>query len=336
MAVNKNALMRYKTLDTCFRNTGKRYFIEDLIKECESKLQETNPDLNGISRRQIFDDIAFMQSKEGWDIDLEKRREGKRVYYRYADVSFSINNMPLNEVEINELQSVAVVLSQFGGMPRFEWLNELLPKLRQGMASKDASTAIIEFDSNPYLKGVEHLGTLRNAIFYKTILRIGYRPYENELANELELHPYFLKQYNNRWFLFGYNPDKGRYNWNLAIDRIVSIKETKGKYHNNTTIDWQDYFYDIIGVTKPENGSPEEVILHFLGRTGNYMESKPIHGSQKSKWINETTLEVRLRLMINYELEREILSYADSVKVIAPVKLVDTIRARLANALQAY
>jgi len=336
MAINKNALIRYKTLDNCFRNPGKRYFIEDLMEECAVVLSEIDPQSNGISRRQIFDDIAFMESKAGWNIDLERRREGKRIYYRYTDNSFSINNMPLNEVEVNELKSVSLILSQFKGMPQFEWLNELLPKLGQGMASKDASTAIIEFDNNPYLKGVEHLGVLRNAIFYKTVLRITYQPYEKEVAFELTIHPYFLKQYNNRWFLFGYNPDNDRYNWNLAIDRIIRIEETKAKYHNNTEIDWTRYFDDIIGVTIPEQGVVEEVILQFFGRTGKYMESKPLHGSQRVKRLDGLTLEVKLRVIINYELEREILAYADSVKVISPLSLAGSIRGRLANALKIY
>jgi predicted DNA-binding transcriptional regulator YafY len=336
MAINKNALIRYKTLDNCFRNRSKRYFIEDLIEACTAVLSEIDAQSNGISRRQIFDDITFMESKAGWNIELERRRDGKRIYYRYADPSFSINNSPLNEVEINELRSASLILSQFKGMPRFEWLNELLPKLGQGMASKDASVTIIEFDDNPYLKGIEHLGTLRNAIFYKTVLKIVYHPYNNEEPHELTLHPYFLKQYNNRWFLFGYNPENDRYNWNLAIDRIVHIGETKGKYHKNTAIDWQTYFDDFIGVTKPDGGIVADVTLQFFGRTGRYIESKPLHPSQRSKWIDMQTLEVRLKVMINYELEREILSYADSVKVIAPASLASPIRTRLADALNLY
>ena len=105
MATTKNALIRYKVLDKCFRNPGRRYFIEDLIAECDSILLYIDPDSNGISRRQIFEDIAFMESQEGWSIDLMRHKEGKRVFYRYADISFSINNMPLNEVEINQLNS---------------------------------------------------------------------------------------------------------------------------------------------------------------------------------------------------------------------------------------
>lgn len=310
--------------------------MEDLIAACETVLLEMYPKSNGISRRQIFEDIAFMESEEGWRIDLEKHRDGKKVYYRYADMSFSINHMPLNEVEVNQLKSAMGILSQFKGMPQFEWVNELIPKLQQGIASGAASPTIIEFDSNQYLKGIEYLGALHNAIFYKKPLSVSYRPFKNETPFEMVIHPYFLKQYNNRWFLFGYNPEKEKYDWNLAIDRIVAIKEIKGVYQENDKIDWQEYFEDIIGVTKPIDAKPEKVVLHFTGNTINYIETKPLHGSQKSKRPDDETLEVSLQLIINYELERLILSYADTVSVVQPLSLAETIKNRLEKALKQY
>ena len=336
MATNKNAFIRYKVLDNCFRNPGRRYFIDDLIAECESVLLEIDPKSNGISRRQIFEDIAFMESKEGWSIELDKLRDGKKVYYRYADMSFSINNMPLNEVEINQLKAAVDILSQFKGMPQFEWVNELVPKLQQGIASDEVSATIMEFDSNQYLKGIEHLGPLHNAIYYKKVLTISYQPFENDSPFDVVIHPYFLKQYNNRWFLFGFNPAVKKYDWNLAIDRIISIKETKGSYQKNDKIDWQEYFEDIIGVTKPVGSELIKIILHYFGKTGKYIESKPMHVSQKSRWIDENTLEVNLELIINYEFERLILSYAESVKVLSPLTFVDTINKRLKNAIKLY
>ena len=336
MSTNKNALIRYKVLDNCFRNPGKRYFIEDLIAECDMVLLEINPSSDGISRRQILQDISFMESKEGWGIELDRTREGKRVFYKYTDPFFSINNMPLNDVEINHLKAAVNILSQFKGMPQFEWVNELVPKLQQGIASDETSATIIEFDSNQYLKGIEHLGPLHNAIYYKKVLTITYQPFENEIPFEVILHPYYLKQYNNRWFLFGYNPENEKHDWNLALDRIVSIHEKKARFHPNKEINWTEYFEDIIGVTKPMGNKVEKVVLHFVGKTGKYIETKPLHGSQKPKWIDENIFEVRLDLIINYELERLILSYADSVKVISPLKLSKLIQGRLENSLKLY
>jgi len=336
MANTKNALIRYKILDTCFRNTGKRYSIEDLINECEKTLLELEPNSNGISLRQIRDDIAFMKSTEGWDIELGNFKDGKKMYYRYIDTSFSINNMPLNDLEINQLQSALDILSQFKGMPQFKWIHELLPKLKQGIVTDKKRSHIIDFDNNEYLKGIDNLGLLFNAIHYKKVLSVMYKPYENSSSSEIIIHPYFLKQYNNRWFLFGYNPENEKYDWNLAIDRIESVKELKSKYQKNDVIDWEEYFEDIIGVTKPLDKKVENVVLQFIGRTAKYIETKPIHGSQKPKWLDENTLEVRLEIIINYELERLILSYADSVIVKKPASLAKIVKERLIAASKNY
>jgi len=336
MATNKNALIRYKVLDKCFRNSGRRYFIDDLIEACNQVLSDISADSTGISRRQIFDDIAFMESREGWSIDLERLKDGKKAFYRYEDTSFSINNMPLNEVEINQLKSAIDILSQFKGMPQFEWVHELLPKLQEGISQHATSTNIIEFDNNKYLKGIEHIGTLYHAIFYKKVLDIKYQPFDMPEPYHLILHPGHLKQYNNRWFLFGFNPEMGKSDWNLAIDRIVEINETNEKYNHKAAIDWEDYFEDIIGVTKNLDENTEDIILVFYGKTAKYIESKPIHGSQKSKWINENELEIRLKLIINYELEHFILAYADSVKVVQPLSLIEKIRFRIGQANKLY
>ena len=333
MAITKYPLIRYKILDKCFRNTGKRYFIEDLVKECENVILEMDSESSGISVRQIREDIAFMKSAEGWSIEIEDNRVGRKMYYRYADPDFSINNMPLNEIEINRLMEAVDTLSQFKGMPQFKWLNELVPKLQQGIGIK--KEIIIEFDNNEYLKGIDYLGQIYNAIYYKKVLLIEYQPFESESSINFTIHPHYLKQYNNRWFLFGFNNENEKADWNLAIDRIKKITEVNIKYKPNK-IDWSDYFEDIIGVTKPIDTSPEKIILHFYGKTGKYMETKPIHGSQKSNWITNDTLELKLNLIINYELERLILSYADTVKVIHPLELEKKIKGRLKQADNLY
>lgn len=336
MATNKNALIRYKMLDSCFRNPGKRYFIGNLIEECDRILAEIDPDTKGISRRQIFDDIAFMESSEGWSIELDRHKEGKRVYYRYQDLSFSINNMPLNEVEINQLKEAVDILSQFKGMPQFDWISELIPKLRQGISAEDSKTKLMEFESNEDLKGKDHLGFLYNALKYKTPLKISYQPFQSEKADSLIFHPYFLKQYNGRWFLFGLNPATGKSDWNLAIDRIVELENASLPFIENTAIDWVEYFEDIIGVTKPEGEGIQAITLHFFGKTGRYIETKPIHAYQKNKWLDVDTLEVRLELIPNYELERLVLSYAESVKVISPPALAQRIAIRHLQAKEHY
>jgi predicted DNA-binding transcriptional regulator YafY len=334
MSTNKNALIRYKVLDQCFRNPGRRYFIDDLIEECDKVLLEIDPNSNGISRRQIFEDIAFMESKEGWSIELKRQRFKKKVYYQYTNTAFSINNMPLNELEITQLKSAISILTQFTGMPQFDWINEMVPKIQQRIAIDSTTEPIMDFDNNRYLKGIDRLGALYSGVFYKKVLLVKYKPFENDVPYDVLIHPYFLKQYNNRWFLFGYNPESGKSDWNLAIDRILEVTETTERYIPNSTINWNFYFEDIIGVTKPSDEKIEKVELVFFGRTAKYIETKPLHGSQKMQWINSDSLEVKLELMINYEFERMLMSYADSLKVIKPQSLARSVLNKLKAGIQ--
>lgn len=70
------------------------------------------------------------------------------------------------------------------------------------------------------------------------------------------------------------------------------------------------------------NAEVENVVLHFFGKTGYYIETKPLHGSQKSKWLDEGLLEVNLKVMLNYELENMMHPFGDSVVVIKPVSQI--------------
>jgi len=336
MSTNKNALIRYRTLDRCFANPGKKYFLETLIEECSRILLEIEPGSNGISRRQVQKDIEFMESSDGWNIELLRIREGKKIYFKYANPGFSINNMPLNEVEIGQLQSAIQILSQFRGMPQFKWMEELLPKLRQGATANTNQKPVMGFDSNQYLKGIELLGELYASINQQIVLKVSYQDFRSDKPYSLALHPYYLKQYNNRWFLFGYNPEQEKYNWNLALDRIITVTQIQEPYVPNDQVDWNEYFEDMIGVTKHVGLEPAIITLHFKGDTCKYVLTKPLHGSQRSKWLDTNLLEVSLEVVVNYELKRLLLSYSSNVKVISPEYLSAEIQQELMSSLNQY
>lgn len=336
MAITKNPLIRYKILDKCFRNPYKNFYFETLLQTVNEALYEITGDDEGIKTRQLRDDIAFMRSEEGWSIELDELNDGKKKIYRYTDINFSINNAPLNEVEMGQFQSAIQVLSQFEGMPQFEGIQEIIAKLKTDLKISTNDKPFIGFDSSQDLKGIEHFSTLYNAVQNKTPLEITYKDFKSEEPYTYIFHPYYLKEYNNRWFLFGLHPESWKSDWNVAIDRIVAVTPKAIPFIENDIIDWQDYFSDMIGVSKSENAVLEQIVLHFNQVTGKYMENKSIHETQKHKWINENTLELKINVMVNYELERLILSYGESVKVIAPEHLILKIKARLNNALINY
>ena len=334
MSVNKNALIRYQVLDRCFRNTGRMYFWEDLLEECNKVLMDFDPNNEGIQRRQLFDDIRFMESEQGWSIPLGRIRHGRKVYYRYEDLSFSISNQPLNYSEAEQIKSALQIFSRFSGTPQFEWVNEMIPMLESKLGLIERKNEVISFESNIDLKGLHFLTPLFNAIINERVLSVTYKDFKSSEPYEITFHPYFLKQYNNRWFAFGLNSDNHVPNWNLALDRIESLSETSLKYKPSKT-DWEEYFYDLVGVTRPEGVDLQEIFLKFTPEVAPYIITKPLHPSQKHK-NDPTGLKVRIKVIQNFELERLILSFGEQVQVISPQDFKERISQRLNSAGRLY
>ncbi|WP_444705563.1 helix-turn-helix transcriptional regulator [Mariniphaga sediminis] len=123
--------------------------------------------------------------------------------------------------------------------------------------------------------------------------------------------------------------------WNLALDRIVYLKETPHKYIP-TDIDWEEHFYDIIGVTKTDGAELQEIELIFSAEQANYIYTKPMHPSQRAKYLENGELKVKLKLIPNYELEMTLLSFGEKVRVINPETLRNRIHERLSAAAKQY
>ena len=335
MSTNKHATIRYNALDQCFSNTGRRYYIEDLIEACNKALYEFTGINNGIKRRQVFDDIKFMESEQGFSIPLERYKDGKKVYYGYSEKDFSIKTRNINETEAKQLKETLSILTRFKGMPQFEWMEEMLVRLESTFSNSGKSQAVVGFEQNPFLKGLHYFTQLFNAIQYKQVLVIEYKGFKQVTAYDVIFHPYFLKQFNSRWFLFGFN-EKAKSISNLALDRILEVKSTTKKYIKNESIDFEEYFEDAIGVTIEANKEPVKILLEISKELWPYIESKPIHGSQKIKSKDVNSITIELSLLLNYELISNIFSLGEGIKVIAPEELKQAIKTKAEGVMKNY
>lgn len=336
MFTTKNQIVRYNKLDRCFQNFGREYSIDDLLDAVNEAIIDFDPTGSGVQMRTLRKDISFMRSEAGYNapIDTIKGSNGLN-YYRYADKSFSINKSPLNDTEAEQLKKAVSILQRFEGSPEFEWVNELGPLLNDKFGLKSQEKKVMSLESNIDYKGYKHITPLFNSIINKTVLKIKYEPFEKQ-EYEVTFHPYFLKQYNNRWFVFGYNEYNQNSHWNLALDRINDdVEKINSKYKEDTT-DWEEFFDDMIGVSKGKDELPEEVKLIFNQEQAPYIRTKPLHSSQKIKNLEDGSLEVRINVILNYELEMRLLSFGEKVTVIEPQVLVSKIKTRIKEQLNKY
>ncbi len=148
------------------------------------------------------------------------------------------------------------------------------------------------------------------------------------------IHPYYVKQYNGRWFLLGLDNRHDRIT-NVALDRIQHINNANVVFKKNYSVDFETYFDDIIGVTIPGNNiKKESIILRFTNERFPYIVSKPIHQSQRI--IEGKDCEVEIQIKPNKELYQQIFSFIPDIEVISPQWLRDEIIEKIKENLKRF
>lgn len=237
-------------------------------------------------------------------------------------------------MEKDYLEMAMFVLDRFRTQKGKEWVNETLPQIEQEILFSSRRKRSIEYYKNPFLKGLEYIEVLLEAIIEKTPLKIHYTPF-NKCQQVREISPYYLKEYNNRWYVIGHHPDKPDPIVS-ALDRIDSFEKLARKHFINNPFDLEDYFDDIIGVTRKLQDKCVKVELLFTAHRSGYVKTKPLHGSQKHKENADGSLTVTLHLIPNKEMYSQLLFFGEDVKVISPKKIANELCRILQSAADQY
>lgn len=335
MALNKNALIRYKTIDKCLQNKYRKWTLDDLIVECSDALYEyENKDVN-VSKRSIQLDIQLMRSdKLGYNAPIVVY---DRKFYKYDDENYSITNIPLTEHDMNVLSETVEMLKQFKDFSLFSELGGIIQKLEDKVyTEKTHQSSIIHLDKNENLKGLQYLDVLYQAILKKICLKIKYKSFKAREVSEMILHPFILKEFNNRWFLVG-KKNREKQILTLALDRIEGIDfDLKTKYVQGE-FNGDDYYKNTIGVTVLNDEQCKEVILEIDHSNAPYVTTKPLHHSQEvlERFFNGG-VRIQIKVHLNFEVERLILGFGNSIEVVSPKVLRSKIKRKLKAALGLY
>ncbi|MEH0157330.1 WYL domain-containing protein [Limibacter armeniacum] len=337
MPINRNALIRYRTIDSCLRNRYRKWTMPDLIEACSEALYEYEGIEKGVSRRTVQADIQMMRSEKlGYNapiVVVEKK------YYTYEDPDYTITNLGLSSQDLHTINEAVSILKQFKGFSHFQELNGMISKLEDKVhtqAKKEDS--VIDLDTNENLKGLEYLDFLYQSIIHQKALDISYQSFKAKKPGRILFHPYLLKEYNGRWFVVGAKGNKKKAPLVfLAIDRIENVGYSQHHaYRENTTIDLKELFSKVIGVSANPGQKTEMVRIWVGKKDAPYLLTKPFHNTQKQVEERENGVVLEFEVQLNLELESKLLSYGDRIEVLGPEKLRERIRNRVLNAFKYY
>ena len=337
MPLNRATLIRISTIDRCLQNRYRRWTINDLIEACTDALAEFEGRSNPVSRRTFQNDLALMRSDRlGYNAPIVVR---DNKYYEYDDPDFSITHLPLNDEGLDALNSALDILRQLQGFPQLASSIDTISKLNEQISRHTGTSApAMDMEYVSGYRGARFIGEIYEAVRKQQTLLIEYQSFKARQPEFITVYPYLLKEYRNRWFLICEKASNKSPQVNIfALDRIHSVEcDRKHPFKKCIDFDPEHYFDDTIGVTRMLGDKPRRVVVKIDASQAPYVESKPFHRSQKvERRYRDGSIQISLKVVINYELERLILGYGGHIEVIAPPefreKVAESVRSAAAH-----
>jgi len=315
MPKNKNAITRYKVINKMLTN-GRRATKSQMADACSEALNN-----DSVSLRTIENDIQAMRYDEGLGYFAPIEYDPLDRTYFYNQPGFSIDNLPVEVDDVRKLKLAATLLKQFSKIGTFRDFSGTIDKVVRlinysKLQSDSTSLDFIEFEKNPTTSGMELIDQLIPFIQKRRVVKITHQPFWQERVTDFTVHPFYLKEYHGRWYLVGYCEEREGIRI-FGLERIQNIEWLAMKTFTRQLFNPEMFFEKFIGVNVPAT-NPEEIILRFKNDVGKYIETQPLHPSQKLVSFSERTHEFSYFLAINYEFIGLVLSWQEHVEVLSP------------------
>lgn len=320
----KNALIRYRIIDKCIRNKYNPFpSKQDLRDACEETLYGIGGG-DHICNSTIEKDMFAMKMEHDAPIRYSKKEGG----YYYEDPEFSINDIPLTEDDREALSFAAQTLMQFRDVPLFRQFGSAIDKIadRIMFSQESESDQFIQFESSATDGGSEFLAPLLEAVKRKHVVKFDYASFVSGELKPRKVLPLLLKQYRNRWYLITYDLSKEDY-ITFSLDRMEELELSHETMERPRDFNPDNYFKHAIGITSG-NDQPVEVRLKVNPIAAKYLDSLPLHPSQKVKEMHDDYFIFTLNVNVSEELVREIMSYGGEIQVLEPVSLQKEVHRR--------
>jgi predicted DNA-binding transcriptional regulator YafY len=319
MPANKFATIRYHVIDKMLRNKYKPYpSAEDIVEKCSDVL------LKRVSLSSIEKDIRAMKNDEalGYFAPIEYSRTHRGYFYK--DEDYSIDSVPLNEDEIEAVQFATNILTQFKNVAIFKdyenAIEKVLDKVNLSGGSTDKEKNFIQFENIPTISGNEFLAPILNAIRKKRCVHFTYQSFKKDTGSERVVEPYLLKEHKNRWYLVAKENLSDVYKV-FGLERMENVVLSPNHYIRTTDFNADQFFKHAIGITTIPNQNPDVVVFECNSVLMQYLNSQPIHASQKIEKTESGGI-VTLNVLVTFELIQLLVGFGNELRVLQPPTLI--------------
>lgn len=329
-------------------NKGKYFSVSDILSSFDGTTKEDKTYKSKDSTvRALIIEIEKDFEEHGLSIDDFRIKKGKSALYGYPN---NIGFYPLEKW----LEGKSKPLKR----DREEFLKDLILRssgllpncmleTRNGILRNPSY--YISFEHNECYKNHDMIADLFVYIEEKRVIEFHFSPYDAP-ARKVILSPYFLKEYNQRWFLFGFEHDRKKYNKSFPLDRISNLipaEDSDIEYKKKPKdIDYTTFFDDIVGVTHELNNGKTNPEWKIKIKTRDkkvhgLIMSKPLMNKGRQKeiqvWDNNKGYGlIEIDACWNIELMTNLLHYSDGIQVVSPKEAVTIMRNKINKMFKLY
>ncbi|WP_019990114.1 helix-turn-helix transcriptional regulator [Rudanella lutea] len=275
-----------------------------------------NPLFDGFSERTFYnllDTLRQLAQNQGAEIRYNQ------VLNRYeCSKRFSLY-LALFPDEKNLVSDMAAALDWVARLNEFEGLDGVFLKLedRAGIAADSSQKAVVHYEQNPLYTGSDWLKPLYDLIRADHPALLTYTEFGREPV-AYTFSPYLLKEYNNRWHIYGWAAEPKRL-LNLALDRIDKLKPLPDLRRRPCDVDWSTYLTDVVGFTRIEGEPLREYRVRVWFPRAHYVLTKPLHHTQDIGQRTGEFIDFIYHLRWNRELEAALFELGPDAELLEPI-----------------
>lgn len=205
-----------------------------------------------------------------------------------------------------------------------EGMTELALKHREKILLSEAPT------------GVENVQVILEAIDKKRGIECDYYSFNKKSVKHQLLIPYFLRTWEQRWYLAA-EPENHHHGISIfALERMENVILTKEKMLPSNKITAEEYFKGCFGVNHSDEQKPEKIRIKVYDTQVEYVKRLPIHESQEEVEINSEWSIFEYRLVPCYNFYQQLLWHREKLEVIEPQYVRNEIKIAIQKMLEHY
>ncbi|MDO4671939.1 MAG: WYL domain-containing protein [Porphyromonadaceae bacterium] len=229
------------------------------------------------------------------------------------------------------------------------WLIDSYSVLNQVQADKSLEGRIL-FETIP--SGHEWLTVITQSMRKEKVLHITYQSFGRSVESSFEIEPYYLKVINRRWYVLARNPYYSRLNRQrnkedggnrpldeyrlYALDRVHNAELTEQQFKMKKDFDINQYFEGCYGILIDRSIPIERIILKVLAPHCNYLESLPLHHSQRIITRDDESITFELHVRPTFDFYQALMAQTDMTEVLEPENVRQNMKQLIENMMDIY